>query len=221
MCRWVSKTAGPRGRRQSISLPFLGELFFEYNSANPNQFISLKDEYQLQMFTNTINIAIHIRNNGDGWDKKNDYKSYLHSDYYINAIKYCLNYNFGKPVKFYLVSGINSKFLHNTNQNTDIYPPYLETEKYLIDNNINFEYCHTANNKDTSFIYDFGQLMYSDVIISSVSTFCICASYLGKHKKIIHNSEWIEYAAAKNDKFWKDLSDGGNDYYKIWNLISR
>jgi hypothetical protein len=202
------------------SLPFLGELFFEYNSTNPNQFISLKDEYQLQMSLDTINIAIHIRNNGDGWDRKNDNKSYLHSTYYINAINYCQNYDFGKPVKFYLVSGINSKFLHNTNQNTDIYPPYLETEQYLINNNINFEYGHTTNNPDSSFIFDFSQIMQSDVIISSVSTFCICASYLGKHnKKIIHNKIWMEYAANKNDKFWKDLHTNGNDYYQIWKLI--
>jgi hypothetical protein len=202
------------------NLPFLGELFFEYNSTNPNQFISLKDEYQIQMSSRVTNIAIHIRNNGTAWDLKNDNKSYLISQYYIDAINYCLLQKYSKPVKFYLVSGINSEFLHNTGQNTDVYPPYLETEKYLIDNNINFDYCYTAHNKNSSFIFDFGQIMYSDVVISSVSTFCICASYLGKpNKKIIHNREWIEYASNKNDRFWKDLHNGGNEYYKIHELI--
>jgi hypothetical protein len=203
-----------------ISLPFLGELFFKYNSADPNKFISVKEQYQLEMPIDTINVAIHIRNNGDGWDRKNDNKSYLSSKYYIDAIKYCLDYSFDKPVKFYLVSGINSVFLNRTNQNTSTFPPYLETEQYLVNNNINFDYCYTAHNKDASFIYDFNQIMNSDVIISSVSTFCICASYLGKSNKLlIHNREWIEYAANKKDKFWYDLSNGGNDYYKIWKLI--
>jgi hypothetical protein len=203
-----------------VSVPFLGELFFQYNHCDPRDNIQLKDEYQLTLPDNQINIGIHIRNNGDEWDKINNNTSMLPSEYYINSILACVDEYAGQNIKFFLISGINSKFLKNTGGSVNNYPPFVETEAYLKDNDIPFEYCITANINKTDAIWDFSQMSQCDVIISSVSTFCLCAGFLGKkNKKIIHSRKWIEYAANKKDTFWKDLYNGGNEHYKIWKCI--
>ena len=69
------------------------------------------------------------------------------------------------------------------------------------------------------YINDFSFMSECDYIISSPSTFCISAGFIGKKKKIIHSAEWVTDRANKDDKFWADLLDGGNDDYSIWKLI--
>ena len=58
-----------------------------------------------------------------------------------------------------------------------------------------------------------------DYIISSPSTFCICAGFMGKHKKIIHSENWVKDRVNKVDKFWYDLYNGGNEDYSLYKLI--
>jgi len=58
-----------------------------------------------------------------------------------------------------------------------------------------------------------------DYIISSPSTFCISAGFVGKNKKIIHSKDWIEKRVSVNDKFWTDLKSGGNDDYSTWRIL--
>jgi len=70
-----------------------------------------------------------------------------------------------------------------------------------------------------NFVSDFFVMSACDYIISSPSTYGICAGFIGKQKKIIHSKEWVEYRVAKEDKFWCDLYDGGNDDYKLWRMI--
>ena len=58
-----------------------------------------------------------------------------------------------------------------------------------------------------------------DYIISSPSTFCICAGFIGRQKQIIHSKDWVEYRLSKDDKFWIDLNNGGNEDYSLYRLI--
>ena len=58
-----------------------------------------------------------------------------------------------------------------------------------------------------------------DYIISSPSTFCICAGFVGRQKKIIHSKKWLENRIKVGDKFWVDLYNGGNEDYSIWRLV--
>ncbi len=218
-----------------IKQPFLGELFFKYSFVNPNHFIKIKPTLCNAYVTrnNTITIGIHIRDMG-AWNKRHEGVSDLQPSYYIRAIEYCLhkkdelcgcddnnNTNTKKQLLFILMGATSNK-QSSRGEKCDVshYPPYVETETYLKNNNIHFEYCITTVKPKLNFIYDWYQLSQCDVIISSAGTFAISAGILGKpHKKIIHSKEWVEYAAKKHDTFWKDLYDGGNQYYQLWRLI--
>ena len=58
-----------------------------------------------------------------------------------------------------------------------------------------------------------------DSIISSPSTFCICAGFIGKNKYIIHSAKWAKDRADKRDKFWSGILQGGNFNYPIGVLV--
>ena len=121
--------------------------------------------------------------------------------YYKDSIAYCLaNYD-------------NCRFKIFTDDKT--LDSYKSIIKYLEVKNIN----HKFGNKDKHFINDFAELSICDVIISTPSTFSICAGFLRKKKDIIHSKEWIDSRVAVDDKFWVKLSKGGNDNYKIKEII--
>ena len=213
----------------SIRQPFLGELFFQYNADNPNKMFQLKEHYNLEksMRTDVINIGVHIRDMG-GWNKRHEGVSDLKPSYYINAIKYCVEhceelYSVREnAVKLlFIIIGATSNSQSSIGEKCDVssYPPYVATEKYLKDNGLMYEYGITTQYPDSSYIYDWSQLSNCDVIISSAGTFAISAGILGRSKKIIHSKEWVEYAANKKDTFWKDLYEGGNEYYRCWKII--
>ena len=209
--------------------PFLGELFFRYNVVNPNNFIQLKPQYRFNSYMNmgVVIIGIHIRDMGS-WNNRHEGVSDLKPSYYINSIKYCLekkeelcSINNKKNLLFILVGATSNK-QSTLGEKCDVsnYPPYIESEKYLKDNHIKYDYGTTTKYPNKNFIYDWSQLSECDVIISSAGTFAISAGIFGKqNKRIIHSKEWVEYAANKYDTFWKDLYDGGNEYYKLWKMI--
>ena len=213
-----------------IKQPFLGELFFRYNVVNPNKFIKLKPVYSLEnrMRDDVINIGIHIRDMG-AWNKRHEGVSDLKPSYYINAIKHCLRNReelydeaSNKTKLLFILIGATSNKQSSLGEKCDVsnYPPYIETEKYLTENDVVYEYGITTQHPNRSYIYDWSQLSQCDVIISSAGTFALSAGIFGKeNKKIIHSKEWVEYAANKYDTFWKDLYDGGNKHYKLWKLI--
>mgnify|MGYP001159589002 FL=1 len=212
-----------------VTQPFLGELFFRYNVVNPNDFIQLKPQYMFNSYTNSndVIIGIHIRDMGS-WNNRHEGVSDLKPSYYINSIKHCLenkeelcSINKKNNLLFILVGATSNK-QSTLGEKCDVsnYPPYIESEKFLKENNIKYEYGTTTKYPIQSCIYDWSQLSECDVIISSAGTFAISAGIFGKqNKKIIHSKEWVEYAANKYDTFWKDLYDGGNEYYKLWKLI--
>jgi hypothetical protein len=137
-------------------------------------------------------LAIHFR--GKDFHEWNP-DSILDPDYYINAIEEC-----GEVDTYYLFT-----------DDLDL-PSYLNVVKYLPEEKIKY-------GSPNSVFDDFITMCYCDGIISSPSTFAICAGFIGKHKKIIHSEKWINSRVEVDDKFWVDLKNGGNEDYSLWRLI--
>jgi hypothetical protein len=207
-----------------LESPCLGELFFQYNYTNPNNILKLEDKYIINMDTNFLYIGLHIRNMPGDWSKKHKNLNKLPSKYYIDSINYCLNKlndnKNNKEIKFILFGAFNNnQFTNNEKANVLYDQTYLDIKQYMIENNITYEHCITYNNPEFSYIYDFSQMMDCDVLISAISTFSICAGFLGKQKKIIHAKQWVDYACSQNDTFWNDFRDSTLDFYKPWTII--
>ena len=83
-----------------------------------------------------------------------------------------------------------------------------------LDNNYDYD-----KEKPKKYIEDFTTMSQCDIIISSPSTYCISAGFIGKEKKIIHSKEWLDYRVEEDDKFWVDLYNGGNEDYKLWKMV--
>lgn len=157
-----------------------------------NYNISTREVFQLKNkpFIQNGSVAIHFRG-GDFHQWNPD--SILSTEYYLNSI----------------------------NQIYDAKRYYLFTDDTSLKSYIEVKDC--LKNKECffsgDFIDDFSKMSECDYIISSPSTFCICAGFIGKQKKIIHSKDWVENRANKNDKFWVDLLNGGNYDYSIWRLL--
>ncbi len=175
--------------------PCLGELFFKFTSPTRGIF---KPKSNI-LNNDLINIGIHFRG-GDfhSWNPE----SILSTDYYIDAIKH-LHKTDNKYLLF--TDDLNLK-------------SYQDVKKYLNENRYDYE-LGVATDGDCHFINDFFQLCDCDYIISSPSTFAICAGFMGKEKEIIHSKQWVNSRVAKNDGFWMGVANGGNDNYKINKLI--
>lgn len=68
-----------------------------------------------------------------------------------------------------------------------------------------------------SAIADLQLMSQADYLISSPSTFCFWAGVLGATTKIIHSSDWLKLCT--NDSFWSRMLRGGNQYYRIHDII--
>lgn len=172
----------------------MGDLFYRFNK------ISTFDVFKLK-FNSCINyngkkVAIHFR--GTDFNRWSDGNGILPIDYYINSIELI---NKLDNVRFYLFT--DDKKMNNYNKAIN----YLKEKK--------IDYLTSDNN---SYIQDFANISDCEYVISTPSTFVICASFMGKkNKKIIHSSKWLDY--SKNDIFWKKLIEGGNNDYKLWKKI--
>ena len=58
-----------------------------------------------------------------------------------------------------------------------------------------------------------------DVLISSPSTFAICAGFIGKTKDIIHSQKWVDSRVAVDDQFWVDIKNNSSKFYITKKLI--
>jgi len=211
----------PKKDNKNITLSgiALGDLFYG-NKYDPKSLIKIKSKYKFA--NNCTNIGIHIRY----YPEKN--KPILNDEnilekYYINAIKYCIE---NLDNCHFIIFGPSSKnqfrWEKSDRQLTAFitkFKFYKKMQEYLKDNKISFEYCITIKNNKEHYLKDFAQLSDCDVIISSHSTFCICAGFLEKEKKIIHSKKITQYFVENRDKFWIKFSQGGNKYYKLWKLI--
>ena len=186
-----------QGRDVVFEPPILGEVFFDYLFYNPNDFIKIKHNYQIDHSyeNNQIFIGVHFR--GADFSIWNP-DAALKFDYYEEALNFCITAFEKKRIVFSLFTD-------------DLeYPAYLRTLLYLNDYEV------ILGDPRRLPIYDFYFMSQCDVLISSPSTFAIFAGILGKQKRIIHSKCWLDYATDRNDMFWVRLKETNNPYYNLW-----
>tara|TARA_Y100001963_G_scaffold154845_2_gene244528 strand:+ start:206 stop:910 length:705 start_codon:yes stop_codon:yes gene_type:complete len=174
--------------------PCLGEKFFEWHSTSTRNIFKLKDVPLLKRTA-----AIHFR--GGDFHQWNP-NSILKTSYYIDSIELCKD-------------SIDRFILFTDDKSLQSYKDVVE---YLNKNNMNYTEGVNSSNR-SNYIEDFKTMSSCNYIISSPSTYCICAGFIGEDKKIIHSEEWIKSRVKENDKFWVDLHNGGNQDYSIWRLV--
>ena len=195
------KAAIASGRPVEIKPPVLGESFFAYCFADPNDFVKIKAEHQdlkLPAGDDVINIGLHFRG-GDfaAWDTQ----AILPADYYISALQSCLTESASR--KIYLHIFTDDEKLES----------YIKTKEFIGGLSVaDVSY----GDRQGEPIRDLYRMSQCDILISSPSTFAIWGGILGRRKRIIHSRVWLDYAIAKSDRFWQELAAGGNEYYKLW-----
>tara|TARA_R100000008_G_scaffold45523_2_gene26738 strand:- start:46 stop:762 length:717 start_codon:yes stop_codon:yes gene_type:complete len=173
----------------------LGEKFYNYSNLSTREVFKLKNKPVVKDGT----CAIHFR----GTD--------FHS-WNPDAI---LDYNYYEQSLDNIKDYAQDYILFSDDKNLEVYKKI----KGKLDRE-SLSYSEGENTNDrTSYIQDFSLMSECDTIISSPSSFCICAGFIGKDKRIIHSNKWVQGRANKNDKFWKDLLNGGNENYSVWRLI--
>ena len=147
----------------------------------------------------TESVAIHFRGTDFfGWNPD----AVLGEDYYMNALSEIEN----DVESFYIFT------------DDETLPSYKGVVEYLNQNNRKVIFGENTANRN-NYIKDFSTISECDYIISSPSTYCIAAGFIGKEKKIIHSEKWIHNRVDVDDKFWVDLNNGGNSDYSIWRLV--
>jgi len=197
----------------------LHNTFFHVTKTDPGKFFQIREEYKKDLSSDVVNVGIHLRG-GDNL-KRSEGREIHSSTYYREAIKMVLD-EFGEGVKFYI--GTDDRNFDN----------YQDTVSYLQSKNLNYDL--GSNNP----FVDFSTLSECDILICCSSTFTMCASFIGKkNKKVIHSKEWMQKSLDHTswhpsrekeedhvrewqlsfDKFWIDLYNGGNEFYKIWRCV--
>jgi hypothetical protein len=197
----------------------LHNVFFKVTHSDPRDFFKINDEYTVELDENKNNIGVHFRGTdilgGDG----NNGREIHGPEYYINSVR-AVEKEFDNTHYYLCTDDMN-------------FVSFVNTYTFLRDNGINFSIGDTNN-----FVLDFSLLSECDVLISSSSTFVVCAAFIGKkNKKIIHSKEWIdknlkhELWNSKSttqeardlqlsfDNFWVEVNNGGGEYYKPWRIL--
>ena len=179
------------------NLPFcLGELFFRNRKIPTRDIFKLKSKPEIE----GTSVAIHFRGT-DFFSWNPD--AVLDADYYLNALEEVDADN------YYLFTDDNTL------------PAYHKVLSTLEGKSVwtGTATAHRPGSLRNNYIQDFSIMSECDYIISSPSTFCICAGFIGKHKKIIHSEKWVKDRVQKVDNFWYDLYNGGNEDYSLYKLI--
>lgn len=176
--------------------PFcLGERFFEFSCISTREVFKLKSEPDVPPNT----CAVHFRGTDfHSWNPD----SILDSKYYLDSIEY-------------VASEVDNFILFTDDISL---ASYKETVDYLKRNQMNFILGQNSSVR-RHYVNDFTVMSRCDSIISSPSSYNVCAGFIGKRKKIIHSSQWVLDRVNKGDRFWVDLYNGGNDDYCLWKLI--
>ena len=199
----------------------LHNTFYRVTKKDPRNFMCIRQEFQQKLSSNRTNIGIHIRGDDIIESDGNNGREIHEPKYYRDSID-VIEHEFENAT--YYVCTDDPDFA-----------TYKETIKYLTDADRPYHTGAVSNH-----FQDFATLSECDVLISSSSTFVLCAGFLGKeNKKIIHSREWIErnmpgdgYFNWGNytneypedywkayDRFWLQLYDGGSDFYRAWRFI--
>jgi hypothetical protein len=174
------------GKSLVIRGAMLGETFARF--AAPGSDLAIKNRAQLcQVHRNRSPgknlVTVHMRA-GDfrTWDPD----AILPADYYITAINR-VEEDFG-PLKIRIC-------IDDTT-----HPGLAETEKYIRQRGIE----RVEVDCLSPFECDFAAMASSRVLISSPSTFAICAGLLGT-PEVIHNRAWINNRISRNELFWEKV----------------
>jgi hypothetical protein len=184
-----------------FSPPMLGEVFFDYLFFDPNEFVKIKDRFQIDFNhpqEKAVRVGLHFR--GTDFPAWNQHAA-LNFEYYRKAVQFCLDYYGKEEISFALFT------------DDAAYPAYVSTLEFL--KSIQKENIFMGDKTDLP-IFDFYKMSQCDVLISSPSTFAIFAGIIGKQKKIIHNKAWLDYATNRNDPFWVNLCQTDHPYYSLW-----
>lgn len=162
-----------------VSLP-TGRLDWFFYDNQPNdisEIIKFRREPNYEASVNLKTIAIHFRG-GDFLTLRPDWV--LPQTYYEDAIDYLKQ------------TGIlfDSKMVLYTDE-----PTHPTVRNLLARYNITL-------NKDEKYIAAFKEMINSDVLISSNSTFSYWGGVLGRKKKVINSKEWIKKEINRGDEFW-------------------
>jgi hypothetical protein len=180
----------------SLLAPCLGELFFSVTKTDPKKILHLPLEENKE-----LTIGLHFRGSDFfAWNPD----ACMPTSYYINAIDLCEKEH-----------NEQKKYILYTEDVT--YKPFNEIKEFLEKEKIPYE-LGPATKEYKHFSHDFVKLANSDIIVSSPSTFAICAGFLGKEKKIIYSEDWINNRVNVNDRLWTELNSGGNKWYNIWRV---
>ena len=173
----------------------LGEKFYDYDHISTRGVFKLKHKVEIEKGT----CAIHFRGTDfHSWNPD----AVLKKSYYCDSIV-CIEDEIKNFILFTDDPSLES---------------YQVVVNYLKQKNKNF-YVGQNTHDRSQYIRDFSIMSECDTIISSPSTFCISAGFVGKKKKIIHSERWVMDRVNKQDKFWVDLYNGGNEDYKTWRLM--
>ena len=178
--------------------PVLGHLL-EWIDENQMRFIQVKEEWSEGVADNSFNgrkkIGIHFRaTDFREWD----INAVLDFEYYKNAIDYVMQSVDGKAPVFFLFTDENE------------FDTYRQTMSYLEEKGLDY----VAGDAKRPMMKDFVGLSECDVIISSPSTFAICAALYGKEEKtIIHSRKWVDYCINREEEFWQVVKENTNQYY--------
>lgn len=164
----------------------LGGQFWRTYHIPTRDIFRFKDKYKNKSAKKTC--AIHFRG-GDfaSWNRE----AIMKFDYYFHAIRHMQTQGFKKFVFF------TDDPRHTT---------ALQICDFLVkeqeDNGIE---ALIAGNSRATEVTDFAMMAHCGAIISSPSTYSIAAGMCGEDKYIVHNKEWVERQAQKDDEFWTGL----------------
>jgi hypothetical protein len=179
-------------------LPCLGENFFQIHNISTRSIFTLKNKPKVKQGA----CAIHFR--GKDFHSWN-IKAVLPESYYYNSIKEVI-----KECSCFILFTDDLSL-----------PSFKGVSEMLEQIGLPFKIGGQSGTEryNNTYIEDFAEMSECDYIISSPSTFCISAGFIGKNKKIIHSREWVNERASSGDTFWADLLHGGNEDYNIWKLV--
>ncbi len=177
--------------------PILGYTF-DTLYEDPNNFLKIRVELQNPYFNykDYFVVAMHFR--GTDFAEWNP-MACLDAEYYIDAIKYCMDKYKDRKLMF-------SLFTDDLTIES-----YKKTVGYLKEHSYKFHEGDPHRNLGEE-CYN---ISISDVVVSSPSTFAITASLIGKKKSIIHSKKWCDYSVERNDAVWVQMMKNQCEYYYV------
>ena len=185
----VSEKIVKKGKSIILPTGIYGESFFTVTKINPNFFMQIPGIANNKL-SNAVKVGIHVRGNDfKFWNEKAtpDFEFYLRA---INEIKVELGSEYQIEYRIF-----------TDDHHSEIVEKLKKHFKLKIEKSSYFE--------------DFIALSGMDFIVAPPSTFSIWAGILGKSKTVYFEKNWINYSLERKDRFWVELNENSNKYFKF------